>query len=224
MRGKMLVILGAGLYGLYVSPILAAGFDCSKAATQVEKVICASSELSTLDEHLSRYYEGAKYALPEGEACLKSDQLHWLKSVRNVCKDNACLKIAYLNRLSELNELQPGMNTIQYIDLPQVPSLAWIIPPLEQNAATGKSGAALELIGKLGWAEDGSDTYIMKTKSGDTFFINIPGLRAMKTDRFPEFAKESSSTFMLRGYAAKVENRNIYFDSNHCVFFYRMPK
>jgi uncharacterized protein YecT (DUF1311 family) len=222
MGRKILALMCAGLYGLYANPALTAGFVCGKAATRVEKAICASSELSTLDEHLSRHYGGAKYALPEGEACLKSDQLHWLKSVRNVCKDNACLKMAYLNRLSELNGLQPGMNFIQYIDLPDVPSLVWIIPPLDQDAAPGKSGAALELIGKPGWAEDGSDAYVMKTKPGDTFFINIPGLRAMKTDRFPEFAKEKNATFMLRGYAVKVDNRNIYFDPGQCVFFYRM--
>lgn len=224
MDVKILVLLCAGFYGLYAGPGLTAGFDCSKAATRVEKAICANSELSTLDEHLSRHYPGAIYALPEGEACIKSDQMQWLKSVRNMCKDNTCLKMAYLNRLSELNGLQLDMNFIQYIDLPEVPSLEWIIPPLDQGAAPGKSGAALELIGKLGRAEDGSDAYIMKTKPGDTYFINIPGLRAMKTDRFPEFAKEKNSTFMLRGYAAKVENRNIYFDPGHCVFFYRMPE
>jgi uncharacterized protein YecT (DUF1311 family) len=221
MRGKILLFL---FIGLYAGSGLAAGFDCSKAATQVEKMICASSELSNLDEHLSRHYEGAKYALSESETCIKSDQLQWLKSIRNICKDNICLKMAYLNRLSELNGLQPGMNTIQYIDLPRTPSLIWIIPPLEQEAAPRKSGASLKLIGKLGWAEDGSNVYIIKTKSGGSYFLDLPGLRGVKADRFPELAEEQSSTFMMRGQAAKVENRNIYFDPSHCVFFYRMPQ
>ncbi len=47
MHGKILLFL---FIGLYAGSGLAAGFDCSKAATRVEKMICASSELLNLDE------------------------------------------------------------------------------------------------------------------------------------------------------------------------------
>lgn len=199
------------------------GFACSKAVTRVEKMICANSELSTLDEHLGRYYEGINHELPEAKSCIKSDQLQWLKSVRNICKDNTCLKRAYLNRLSELDGWQLGMIAIQNIDLPPVPNLAWIIPALKQDTVSRKSGTALELIGRLGWAEDGSDIYSIKTTSGVSYLISLPGLSGVGIDRFPDLANEQNSTFMIRGYAAKVGQRNIDFDASHCVFFYRMP-
>ncbi len=37
----------------------AASFDCGKAKTRVEKLICANAELSKLDEQLSREYKAA---------------------------------------------------------------------------------------------------------------------------------------------------------------------
>ena len=94
----------------------AAAFDCAKAATHVEKAICANPELSQLDIHLHSYYLSAMYELEESKACLKTDQLQWLKTVRNVCKDNACLKTAYLNRLSELDLFPLGASRIKYMN------------------------------------------------------------------------------------------------------------
>ena len=76
----------------------AASFDCNKARSHVEKMICSDRELSELDEHLGRYYEGARMTLQGSEACFKTDQMQWLKSVRNACGDNTCLRTAYLNR------------------------------------------------------------------------------------------------------------------------------
>ena len=41
---------------LMPSLLLSASFDCSKAQTTTEKVICSDRELSLLDEELSRIY------------------------------------------------------------------------------------------------------------------------------------------------------------------------
>lgn len=214
----------------YAGVVPAAGFDCAKAATRVEKAICADPELSQLDVDLDRYYLTARDELEESKACLKTDQLQWLKTVRNVCKDNACLKAAYLKRLSELDGFQPGVSAIKYIDLPPAPTLVWIVPPLEGVAVSKTSVMPLELIGKLGWAEDGSDVYTIKTKSGNTYHLDITGLNGVKTDRIPEFANERSAyhenetlTFMIRG-SGKLQNREAHFDPAHCVFFYRMAE
>lgn len=87
---------------------LAATIDCRKAQSRVEKTICADAELTELDEHLNRYYNAAKAAAEGAEACLQTDQVQWLKSVRDPCKDNACLKTAYLNRLGELTRCNPA--------------------------------------------------------------------------------------------------------------------
>lgn len=76
---------------------LAAGFDCAKAATAVEKRICANPELSKLDDQLAKAYK------PEGEAAdfERAIQRRWLKE-RNKCADDACLQAAYAERLRQL--------------------------------------------------------------------------------------------------------------------------
>lgn len=222
MHGKILLFLCIGLYADWGST---AGFDCAKAATRVEKAICASSELSRLDEHLSAYYGFAKDALRESEACFKADQMQWLKSVRNACKDNACLKKAYLNRLSELDGFQPGATALKYINLPSVTTLAWIVPPLEEDPSPGIPKAALEVTGKLIDELVTGNGYVLRTKSGTSYLLILAGLLGgMTTGYLPALVRQENSTFTARGYAAKDENGEIYFDPSRCIFIYRTPE
>ncbi len=228
---KVLAPLFAALsLAIHAGLVPAASFDCTKAATWVEKAICADPELSQLDVDLNRYYLVATNALEESRTCLKADQLQWLKTVRNACKEKECLKAAYLNRLSELDGFQPGASAIRYIDLPPAPTLVWIIPPLKVAAASKISGASLELTGKLGWAEDGSDIYRLQTESGDSYRLDFPGLRDVKIDRFPDLANErirhgenGTPAFMIRG-SGILQNGGARFDPARCVFFYRMSR
>jgi len=117
----------------------AASFPCEKARSKVEKAICADPELAQLDWYLGAYYEGARYALQDGADCLKTDQLHWLKAVRNGCADRSCLKAVYLARLSELDGFQPGASAIKDRELPVGPSLVWVIPPAGDTVVPGSS-------------------------------------------------------------------------------------
>jgi uncharacterized protein len=103
--------------------IFAQSFDCRKAQTRSEKMICADAAIAELDEHLGRYYAAGRAALERGASCLQSDQAQWLKTTRDACQDASCLKTAYLNRLAELDPLQPGATAIRNIELPRVPSL-----------------------------------------------------------------------------------------------------
>jgi len=91
-----LVLLGA------VSTAQAAGFDCAKAATKVEKQVCADVALSKLDGELAAEYQAAKLRADRPTA-LKAEQQAWLAK-RNACKDLACLRAAYEGRLAELRE------------------------------------------------------------------------------------------------------------------------
>ncbi len=82
----------------------AASFDCEKATTKVEKMICADSELSKLDEDLSAAY--SKVLKESSDAStLKQQQRDWLKE-RNGCEDSACVKHAYEARVSLLTGTQ----------------------------------------------------------------------------------------------------------------------
>ncbi len=72
-------------------------FDCRKATTKVEKLICASPELSKLDVDLAELY---KEALSKDRS-VRDDQRAW-NTEKNKCADTDCLKTAYEDRLSDL--------------------------------------------------------------------------------------------------------------------------
>jgi uncharacterized protein len=83
------------------SIVTGASFDCSKARTGVEKTICADKALSSLDEELAKTYESV-ISSSDNADMVKREQKEWLRSVRDKCRDEACLKDAYANRLAQL--------------------------------------------------------------------------------------------------------------------------
>ncbi|KAF1007848.1 MAG: hypothetical protein GAK28_01324 [Luteibacter sp.] len=56
----------------------AAGFDCAKASSAAEKLVCATPKLSTLDAELGKVYQDAIKAHPELAEAIRLDQRHWL--------------------------------------------------------------------------------------------------------------------------------------------------
>jgi uncharacterized protein len=85
---------------LLANAVQAASFDCSKAATKIEKMICSDTKLSKLDEDLNSAYLSA---LQDGsqKKMLRRDEKEWLK-VRNGCPDRDCVKNAYASRIAQL--------------------------------------------------------------------------------------------------------------------------
>lgn len=85
-----------------VLPLLgqAASFDCKKAGTQVEHLICGDPTLSALDEQLNALY---LYTLKEDilDDLTKARQKTWLK-MRNTCTNAACLVKSYQTRIDSL--------------------------------------------------------------------------------------------------------------------------
>lgn len=99
---KMLSLFGAMALLVPISS-LAASFDCEKAATKVEKLVCASAEVSDLDTKLTKAYESALSKLAADERNgLISEQRRWLQQSRNRCQQATCLKHAYWERLARL--------------------------------------------------------------------------------------------------------------------------
>lgn len=99
---SLLIMAFLGL--LYPVATQAASFDCAKASTEVEKMICADPELSKLDEELGKAYSEALKKVPNADA-LKQQQLEWMKE-RNACGDTDCVEMAYRSRIGELNSGQ----------------------------------------------------------------------------------------------------------------------
>ena len=87
-------------------PAAAASFDCAKAGTAVEKMICAEPELGALDERLAAAFTALGVENTGNEwgrrAPRSDDQRRWLREVRDRCADAACLRKAYTDRIAVL--------------------------------------------------------------------------------------------------------------------------
>lgn len=81
--------------------VLGASFDCLKASTSAEKMICSSETLSRLDEELAKSYETALEG-SDNPDMVRNQQQRWLRTVRDRCRDEVCLKTAYENRVPQL--------------------------------------------------------------------------------------------------------------------------
>ena len=220
MTGRALLLLLA-----HIAAANAASFDCAKAQGRIEKAICADQEVSDLDEYLGRYYSAARSTLRESASCLAADQKQWLSAVRNKCGDAACLKKVYLERLSELHALQPGATSLRNVELPRVPSLAWIIPPAADNVAAPRKPDArtLEARGRVINDVEKGDGFVLRTAEGATHIL----LLAMffdgpSVDMLNGLAGEPNATFLARGHAAQ-SGAKIYYEPRRCVFLYRLP-
>ena len=77
-----------------------ASFDCGKAQTKVEHIICDDPDISKLDEELNAAYKAAVQDKQQADLT-KRAQKYWMK-LRNACGDAKCVKATYQNRLLAL--------------------------------------------------------------------------------------------------------------------------
>ena len=81
-------LLGAGtLLAAQETPPLKASFDCAKAASPIETLICADETLATLDNEMMALFTAARSALEKDEARqgLLKEQRTWLKARLTTC-------------------------------------------------------------------------------------------------------------------------------------------
>ena len=67
-------------------------FDCAKASTNAEKIVCSDDELARLDNELANAYKNALNSLDNAsKKQLTNEQKSWLKTY-NQCTDKECVK------------------------------------------------------------------------------------------------------------------------------------
>ncbi len=98
-RGAWVAATLLGGLGLAVSA-QGASFDCGKAQTKVEHLICDNPEISKLDDELKAGYKAALQDEKQADS-IKQAQKQWMKK-RNGCADAACVKSAYETRVAAL--------------------------------------------------------------------------------------------------------------------------
>jgi uncharacterized protein len=206
-------------------PASAQSFSCAKAQSAIEKMICADAELRELDEHLGRYYAAARSAVGSGASCVQDDQAAWLEAARSACRDAACLKGVYLDRLAELDPLQPGVTAIKHIDLPPVPALVWVIGPAADKVAAPNNpkAAPFETTGTILNELSGGDGFTIQTSDGTKLPLVLDMfLEGATSERLAQLAKAARPSYRVRGHAASDGTRR-HFEPSRCVFIYRTP-
>jgi len=88
-----------------------ASFDCGKAQTKVEHIICDNPDISKLDEELAQSYKAALQDQTKA-AQTKRKQKLWVKE-RNNCPDVDCVKQVYKARVQALYSSPGGATPTQ---------------------------------------------------------------------------------------------------------------
>jgi uncharacterized protein len=219
----MILVLAAAVLLGAAHSVSAQSFDCAKAQSAVEKMICADQQLRELDEHLGRYYAAARGVLGTGASCLQSDQSQWLKLKRAGCRDAACLKTLYLDRLAELDPLQPGATAIKNIELPPAPALMWVIGPAADKVAAPANPKviAFEETGTLLDEVSGGDGFILQTETGEKLpLAMVMFLDGQTPQRLAALAKAATPAYRVRGFVASDGKRR-FFEPSRCAFIHR---
>ena len=110
---SVLTTLAAG--NVYAAEEIKPSFDCAKAKTRVEKLICSDAELAKLDREISSEYHSLvsdKTLDGELKEILKNNQKKWLDSrEKTPCLENEdvseqqnCIKKVYRIRIKEIND------------------------------------------------------------------------------------------------------------------------
>ncbi|RBQ28573.1 lysozyme inhibitor LprI family protein [Aliarcobacter vitoriensis] len=88
---------------LFYNLLFGASFNCTKASSYVEKMICADAQLSELDSKMGTLYkEASKNTTNKKE--LLDKQRTWVKDREN-CTNVYCIFLSTKNRISQLESL-----------------------------------------------------------------------------------------------------------------------
>lgn len=205
--------------------VAAASFPCVQAQSRVEKLVCSSPELSTLDEALGRYYAGARIALQHAQPCLAADQRAWLRTVREACTDAACLKAAYLSRLAVLHGVQPGVSALRKLELPAQPPLVWIVAPASDEVAAPRNQATRAWVAQGSIVDDlaAGDGFVLQQRDGRKIVIMSAMLHESPTaEALISLAKMPGASFEIRGRVYLADKTADAFAAGQCTFVYRI--
>ena len=92
-------------FGLIFSATSAQAYTCRDAGSPVEKAICGSVVLQSLDDELNAIYDDAMANVPEsGRLGLRNDQNEWIDARENCGGRARCIEQLYRDRISELQD------------------------------------------------------------------------------------------------------------------------
>jgi len=193
----------------------------SLAALALAAAAAAELPLPELDLWASRYYAGASATLRENAVCLREDQERWEKA-RNECADEACRHSATIDRLAELQALQPGINLQRKLALPARPALIWAMAPAADPLLKPRVASRPRRVeGHLVYPGDGG--YFLEANPAERYFlIGELGLDGVDAMMLPTLVKVNAEA-RIAATGRVIEGRPPQFDRRYCVFLHRLP-
>lgn len=82
----------------------APSFDCAKASTVPERLICSSQVLSEFDVQLAQDYKRLLDISPD-KVSIRKEQRDWIKTQLNKCSTVDCIETAYKSRIDDLEAI-----------------------------------------------------------------------------------------------------------------------
>ncbi|HHF7346030.1 TPA: lysozyme inhibitor LprI family protein [Legionella feeleii] len=107
---RRFVAVSGPLFLSVISISYAASYDCQKAGSAIEKMICNDQELSIKDSYLGLLYN--QIANTASSSQLTKSQKQWLKE-RDLCQSPSCLAKTYDQRINALHAMLPASQPIQ---------------------------------------------------------------------------------------------------------------
>jgi uncharacterized protein len=95
-------LFAAAIIIFYVNLSNSASFDCSKASSFNEKIVCSNPNLNKKDEEMASLYQELVKISSEA---LKIQQREWNKEVR-ACKEEKCITSLYKTRVDEFIQIK----------------------------------------------------------------------------------------------------------------------
>lgn len=96
---------------LLINNAEAASFDCAKAKSTPEKLICSNQELSLLDDNLKVVFESAKAKSKDLTLFKEISRQQWNEREKS-CRDYQCLKQWYLKQINYYENLYTQQNKL----------------------------------------------------------------------------------------------------------------
>lgn len=173
------------------SASFAAGFDCEKAGTPVEKMICSNPKLDMLDEQLNLMYKQTLTTDPQ----IKADQREWVRNVRNKATSVEQMVKAYEERIVFLanytgEEVQEAQEAPVAVQLPE---------PVPVKAKEINEQAIRYVVNVIAWSDEckKTGTYYVTTENRLTVDKIINRLSS---------SSEQESKFANEVYKARVKS------------------
>lgn len=166
-------------------------FDCSKAKSEAEKLICSYSDLAELDSITHEVYKIAKEKAPDTEGFLKESRKAWQWREDN-CRDKECLEEWFIERLHAYSDLAEAMSQDKTAPKAQVRQKQPVAdkPKEDEKTSEGHSGKLIafrqtDKMATLLWDEPcdiGIDRDDAMRYARATFWVYTSGYRNIENE------------------------------------------